>query len=125
MQLAAGPATLAWPVWVMIRAIVSSPAVTKLQTVINSHVSAVVDSLFRSGRRGGISSPEVSRLNKRTNDTSAGAVLASSSAIRLSARRSRAFRLSGASFARPRRPRPTEKAVVTQPGKETSPAGEG
>ena len=85
----------------MTRANASIPAVTQLHIPTNIHVSAVVDSFLRSrrsrrsGRRRGMSSPEASRLKMCKNDTSTGAVFASSSAIRLSVRSSRSFRLRG------------------------------
>jgi hypothetical protein len=115
------PAALAGLEWVRIRAKVSIPAVVNVHTDTKIQVSAPVESLFRSrrsGRRGGISSPEVSLLKKCRKDASAGADLASSSAIRVSARCSRAFRLRGASVV-------PEKAVVAKPDNETTPAGEG
>ncbi len=73
-----------------------------MATVMNAHtpmnirVADVVEILLRSRRSGlrfGIASPEASRLNPASNVTSAGADVASSSAMRLSERISRSFRL--------------------------------
>jgi hypothetical protein len=70
--------------------------VMNAQTPMNIRVADAVESLLRrrrSGLRFGISSPEASRLNPVSNATSAGADAASSSAMRLSERISRSFRL--------------------------------
>lgn len=73
-----------------------------MATVMNAHtpmnirVADAVEILLRSrrsGRRLGISSPKASRLNPASSVMSAGADVASSSAMRLSDRLSRSVRL--------------------------------
>jgi hypothetical protein len=70
--------------------------VMNAHTPMNIRVADAVEILLRSRRSGlrfGISSPEASRLNPVSNVTNAGADVASSSAMRLSERISRSFRL--------------------------------